>query len=133
MEKMRNYLSACDRLAFAVERAKQGALDDLERDGLVQRFEFTFELAWKSLKEYMEQQGVSDLRFPKQVLKEAYGAGIIDHDEIWIAMLYERNQSSHIFDEEVANQIAGQICRDFLPQLRALAEYYRSQENAREA
>ena len=127
MEKIRNYLSAYDRLAFAAARASGERLDELERDGLIQRFEFTFELAWKSLKAYLEHQGVPELRFPKQVLREAYAAGVIDHDALWLAMLDARNRTSHLYDEDAAAKIAEQICHDFLPLLRALADFYRAQ------
>lgn len=132
MEKIHNYLNAYDRLAFAVAKHADTELDDLERDGLIQRFEFTFELAWKSLKEYMEAQGVADLKFPKQVLREAYTAGLIDNDKIWLAMLSARNSTSHIYDEDAAERIVNQVSNDFLPLFRALAGFYRAQETEKE-
>lgn len=94
------------------------------RDGMIQRFEFSFELAWKSLKEYMAEQGVADLQFPKQVLQEAYAAGLIDHEEIWLEMLRARNSMSHIYDDMLAAQIADRIQHTFLPALQALAHRY---------
>ena len=93
---------------------------------MIQRFEFCFELAWKSLKEYMTEQGVSDLQFPKQVLQEAYAAGLIDDQAIWLEMLRSRNSMSHIYDDELATRIAQRIDAVFLPVLQTLAQTFQS-------
>ncbi|MCZ6902205.1 MAG: HI0074 family nucleotidyltransferase substrate-binding subunit [Rickettsia endosymbiont of Ixodes persulcatus] len=69
-------------------------------DATIQRFEFTFELAWKFLKEYFVEKGIV-LNYPKEVLKEAFTAGII----IWIYMLADRNMTSHTYDEKLADEI----------------------------
>lgn len=68
--KRGNFLRAVSRLEAAVQDYQQYNMESI-RDGMIQRFEFSFELAWKSLKEYMAEQGVADLQFPKQVLQEA--------------------------------------------------------------
>ena len=127
MNKVHNYLNACDRLAWAADELARDATDELRRDGLIQRFEFTFELAWKSLKEYLEEQGLADLTTPRQVLREAYAAELIDGEEAWLSMLDARNRTSHIYDEEVSRQIAARICAEYVPQLKALAAFYRNQ------
>lgn len=78
--------------------------DDVVRDSAIQRFEFTFELAWKTLKRFLGMEGVEALT-PREVLREAYAAGWIAEDERWIAMLNDRNLSSHLYDEESALEI----------------------------
>ena len=125
MNRAQNYLRACDRLSEAVRELSGEPGDELRRDGLIQRFEFTFELAWKSLKEYLEAQGYAELTTPRAVLREAFAARLIDDEAAWLAMLDARNRTSHIYDEGAAAEIAGQICADFLPPLSALAKFYR--------
>ena len=94
--------------------------NDLYRDGLIQRFEFTFELAWKSIKEYLEEQGVrADINFPRAVLKIAFSANIIN-DEKWLDMLNDRNMASHIYSEEIAEEISGRIQSDYVKLLERL-------------
>ncbi|MCL2049514.1 MAG: HI0074 family nucleotidyltransferase substrate-binding subunit [Defluviitaleaceae bacterium] len=86
--------------------AKSG--DELHRDGLIQRFEFTFELAWKAMKEYLEAEGYSDAKTPKAVLKKAFSIDLIDSED-WYTMLEDRNMTSHIYHEGVARSIGERI------------------------
>lgn len=65
--------------------------NDLEKQGIIQRFEFTFELAWKTLKDYLECQQV-DARFPRDVVKEAFRSQLIADGDVWMDMLEKRNQ-----------------------------------------
>ena len=123
--KRGNFLRAVSRLEAAVQDYQQYNMESI-RDGMIQRFEFSFELAWKSLKEYMAEQGVADLQFPKQVLQEAYAAGLIDHEDIWLEMLRARNSMSHIYDDELAAKIAQRIDGVFLPVLQSLVQFFKS-------
>lgn len=125
MKKAENYGKALTQLEFAVEiyGADQG--NSLYRDGLIQRFEFTVELAWKSAKEYLEEQGaVVQYATPRAVLKDAYAAGMISQPDVWNNILTARNSTSHIYSEDTAIAIAAQICHDFLPVLRELRDAY---------
>lgn len=126
MQKIENYKHALAQLEHAVAAYTQNPSDTLYRDGLIQRFEFTVELSWKSLKDYLEDQGlvVAGVASPRAILKEAYSAGAIDSGESWNAILTARNLTSHVYDEETAQRIAEQICTDFLPTFRALAAFY---------
>jgi nucleotidyltransferase substrate binding protein (TIGR01987 family) len=75
-------------------------LSNLEKEGTVQRFEFTVELAWKTLKDYLEFEGqVLDPVTPRNVIKEAFTAGILNDGQVWIDMLNHRNLLSHTYDE----------------------------------
>lgn len=127
LQKIENYQNALQRLKEAVARYQAAPDDTLYRDGLIQRFEFTFELAWKSLREYMEDQGadMSGIVFSKQVFKAAYAAGIISDAKLWLNMLDSRNLMSHIYDEETAVSIADQVSSEFIAPLAALAAFYR--------
>ena len=125
LQKIENYKNAIAQLEDAVNCYLASPQDTLYRDGLIQRFEFTVELAWKSLREYLEDQGgVLSVISPRTVLKEAYAAGVIDDADAWNAIISARNLTSHVYDEATAVEIARQICEDFLPVLRALLLRY---------
>lgn len=128
LPKIEKYLSALTQLSRAVAAYSNSPDDALYRDGLIQRFEFTFELAWKSMREYLEDQGVlMNIISPRSVLKEAYAVGVIHDEALWRAALDARNMTSHVYDEETADRIAHQICDNFLPPLTALAELYKGE------
>ncbi len=125
LQKIENYKHAFAQLEDAVARYLASPQDTLYRDGLIQRFEFTVELAWKSLREYLEDQGVVlSVSSPRAVLKEAYAVGVIDDADMWNAILTARNLTSHVYDEATATEIARQICEDFTPVLRSLLLRY---------
>lgn len=125
MKKVDNYLRAVANLAQGVT-VWQGERDNaLYRDGLIQRFEIAVELAWKSAKDYMEDQGFSlSMASPKYILKEAYAAGIIQDEAVWLGILQARNETSHIYDEQAAIATAERICAEYLPAFQALAAFY---------
>lgn len=125
LQKMENYKHALAQLEEAVERYQKTPEDALYRDGLIQRFEFTVELAWKSIKEYLEDQGmVLSIASPRGILKEAFSAGVLDDAQQWNDILTARNLTSHVYDEATASGIAQKICAEFLSPLRALLRVY---------
>ena len=126
LQKIEHYMNALAQLKDAVEHYQKAPEDTLYRDGLIQRFEFTVELAWKSLKDYLEDQGMLlNIASPRGILKEAYAAGVVNDSDKWNKILTARNLTSHVYDEETASEIARQICAEFLPPLEALAEFYK--------
>lgn len=78
--------------------------ETLALDGTIQRFEFTFELAWKTLKAFLEDQGII-CRSPKACFKEAFKMGWIEDEESWISLLQARNMTSHVYSEGMAVEI----------------------------
>ncbi|MCD6533366.1 MAG: nucleotidyltransferase substrate binding protein [Deltaproteobacteria bacterium] len=76
---------------------------DIEQQGIIQSFEFTFELAWKTLKDYLESQGVA-CNFPREVIKQSFHYEIIMHGDVWLDMLGKRNLLSHTYDEKAAQE-----------------------------
>lgn len=112
--------------AMALTRLQEGALQleqagDLGRDGLIQRFEFAFELAWKTLKVCFENEGLIGLTSPKTVLREAYAAGLIKTEELWLSMLEDRNSTAHIYSEKLAVQICQRIQERYIEEFNELA------------
>ena len=118
--KIDYFRSALDRLK---ESAEVDVTDSVIMDGVIQRFEFTFELAWKTLKAFMEYKGFSVPVSPRDILKDAYAAGIIEEGDTFIKMLTDRNISSHTYDEEMALELYGRIKNDYISLLCELLEY----------
>ena len=118
--KLTNFHNALSRLKEGVQKWDEA--DDLARDGLIQRFEFTFELAWKTLKTCFEEEGLIGLTSPKPVLREAYAAGLLQSEELWLAMLQDRNSTAHIYSEQVAIQICRRIQERYLDAFAELIE-----------
>ena len=107
-------LDRLDSLARALDRLDEAlavpADAPLAIDGTIQRFEFTFELSWKALKDALAAEGV-DERTPRSVLRAAYGLEWLQDEEAWLGMLDDRNLSSHVYREEVAAEIYQRVQR----------------------
>ena len=91
------------------------------RDSAIQRFEFTFELIWKTLKAYLQKQGAKELFFPRDVLKSAYQAKLIEDNPQWLKMLETRNLTSHLYKESMAEQAYASF-KNYLPLIKELIE-----------
>jgi hypothetical protein len=112
--KLQNFQKAIERLREAVIGFQQLPENRIIQDGLIQRFEFTFELAWKTSKVKLELQGLHDAVSPKTVLKELYALKWIDDETTWLEMLKDRKMTSHIYDESVADEITDRVMNKYL-------------------
>ena len=112
--KLSNFKNALERLKEAVDEYKKENASDVIRDGVIQRFEFTYELSWKTTKEYLESIGLIDINSPKLVFKEAFAQRLIEDETIWLLMLNDRNKTSHIYNEKMANEIAERIVNSYI-------------------
>lgn len=107
---------AFDRFSSAFIQLKEGvniAEDDLERDGVIQRFEFTFELLWKTIKIFLREKGI-EVKTPKDSLKEGFRLGWIGEEQVFLNMLEDRNKTSHIYEKSVADEIFSRIKVDYI-------------------
>ncbi len=119
-QRFENFEKAFLHLQDATQR-NFSSLSDLEKEGLVQRFEFTFELAWKTLKDYLVFSGiVFDQVTPRSVIKQAFAAGIIADGQLWIDMLRDRNLMSHVYGEAVFLQVAEGISTRYAEAIKTL-------------
>ena len=99
-------------------------LSELEKEGTVHRFEFTVELAWKTMKDYLEYNGVVfEQSTPKNVVKRAFASKIISDGQLWIDMLDCRNRLSHAYDEAVFDQAVREMAKRFLPGFDELHDF----------
>ena len=107
-EKYDKLIAAVARLREALADYKRTPLDSI-RDGAIQRFEFCTELAWKTMREYLLDQGYSEINSPKAVIRQAYAFGMIKDEQAWLALQTDRNMTSHVYDEETATAIFERI------------------------
>ena len=120
-EKLEKLKDAISRLEEAI--AEYGDRPSkVVRDGAIQRFEFCTELAWKATREYLLDQGYTEINSPKSVMKKAYADGVISDETGWLALLNDRNLTSHMYDDETAQCVFGRIQSAHLPLLCALRD-----------
>lgn len=108
-QRLANYRKALSQLSAAVDLAQSRELSDLERQGLLQAFEFTHELAWNVMKDYFAYQGNTDITGSRDAVREAFDKGLIADGEGWMEMIQSRNQTAHAYNEEVAAEITHRV------------------------
>jgi nucleotidyltransferase substrate binding protein (TIGR01987 family) len=121
-QRFDNYKRALHQLTLAVLLLEQRALSDLEQQGIIQGFEFTHELAWNVLKDYLEYEGIQGLVGSRSTVREAFKRGLISDGEAWMDMIEKRNLSSHTYNLDVAEQLVTAIRSSYYPAFRALLE-----------
>lgn len=114
-QRFDNYLRAFATLQRAVYLARQRDLSELEQQGLIQAFEFTHELAWNVLKDYLEETGISGIIGSKGATREAFKNGLISDGESWMEMIRSRNLSSHTYNQDTADEVVTNILSRYYP------------------
>jgi nucleotidyltransferase substrate binding protein (TIGR01987 family) len=116
-QRFQNLDKAFKQLKDAVSRHKE--LDDLSLEGLIQRFEYTFELSWKTLKDFLESKG-ENVRFTRDVIKKSFQLDIIDDGEVWLEMLEKRNIMAHTYNEKAFKESINQIVNKYYFEIEKL-------------
>ncbi|GBU25050.1 hypothetical protein R83H12_01689 [Fibrobacteria bacterium R8-3-H12] len=122
LQRFDSYKKALAVLERSVFAAQQRKLNEIEEQGLIQGFEFTFELSWKLLKDYLESKGFKDFHGSKDTLKLAFQEGLISDGELWMEMIDSRNRSSHTYEENVAKEIVSLVISKYFLKLKELSE-----------
>ncbi|MFW6363693.1 MAG: nucleotidyltransferase substrate binding protein [Spirochaeta sp.] len=99
VQRLNHFTKALTQLTRFLQKP---SLNELEKQGLIQAFEYTHELAWKLQKDFLESQGVTELFGSKNVAREAFKTGLIEDGEVWLRMGESRNLTSHTYNEETA-------------------------------
>jgi nucleotidyltransferase substrate binding protein (TIGR01987 family) len=120
LQRFSNYQKALLTLSDAADLASTRALSNLEQQGLIQGFEFTHELAWNVLKDYLEEQGFVGLIGSKNATREAFKNALIADGEVWMDMIKARNMTSHTYSTDVAQSIATDVLQRFYPAFKAM-------------
>ena len=122
-QRFQNYCKAFWRFSEAVMLANKRKLSDIETQGLIQSFEFTQELSWKTLKDFLEYKGASqEIIGSRDAVRLAFSAGIISDGDIWMDMIASRNASSHTYNEETAAEIAEKCVNLYCVEFQKLKE-----------
>jgi len=113
VERLQNFKSAYLQLQKAVELSQSRALSDLEKQGVIQAFEFTHELAWNVLKDYFEYQGTTSITGSRDASREAFQKGLISSGDVWMEMIKSRNLTSHTYNLQIANEITNKALNEY--------------------
>lgn len=129
-QRFSNYRKALERLEDFIQPP---ALNEREKQGLIKAFEYTYELAWNTLRDLLRSQGNASLLGARDSLREAFRLGLIEEGETWMLMIQDRNLTSHTYNRSTADAIASQIVACYLPcfqQLRSTLQQRLEQEQA---
>lgn len=114
-QRFSNYKKALLQLDNAVDLNQQRPLSNLEKQGLIQSFEYCHELAWNMLKDFFEYQGNTAIMGSRDATREAFNRELLNDGEAWMQMIASRNQTSHTYDEVIANEIVKKIIITYHP------------------
>jgi nucleotidyltransferase substrate binding protein (TIGR01987 family) len=129
-QRFSNYRKALERLE---DFTQPPALNEREKQGLIKAFEYTYELAWNTLRDLLRSQGNASLLGARDSLREAFRLGLIEEGETWMLMIQDRNLTGHTYNRSTADAIASQIVACYLPcfqQLRSTLQQRLEQEQA---
>lgn len=127
-QRFQNFQKAFSQLSGAVELARERDLSELEQQGLIQAFEFTHELAWNTLKDFLEARGTANLFGSRDATREAFATGLIENGEVWMEMIQSRNQSTHTYNSATAEAIARAIASSYSREFAKFQERFRELE-----
>jgi nucleotidyltransferase substrate binding protein (TIGR01987 family) len=116
-QRFKNYSKS---LKYLEEALQIPSRDILQKAGLIQFFEMSFELAWNLVKDYLEEQGFVDVKSPRGALKKAFEMNILDNGHAWMDLLQDRNLTAHTYDEQKATEMEQLIQHKYYPLLKAL-------------
>ena len=115
IQRFDNYSKALGQLQSAIELEKERNLSSLEEQGLIQAFEYTHELAWKVMQDYLIHQGYTEIRGSRDATREAFRIELVKDGDNWMEMIKKRNLTSHTYNEETSEEIYQNIIEDFHP------------------
>lgn len=116
-QRFKHFTKALNQLRRFIEK---GTLNEFEKQGLIQSFEYTYELAWNTLKDYFEAQGETGLHGSRDVFRLAFKRGLIENGETWMEMITSRTLTSHTYNEDLVEQVANDIFNRYFHEFVAL-------------
>ena len=121
IQRFENYKTALDNLDETVECINRDGISKIYTMALVQAFEIAFELAWKTIKDYLEYSGIKT-DTPREAIKSAFSNNLIEDGKIWILMMEARNKTSHTYNQSFAKELANEILNEYTKQSHNLSE-----------
>lgn len=122
-QRFQNYTKALSRFLEAVDLAKSRQLSQLEQQGLIQSFEFTQELSWKVIKDFLEYQGATTgIMGSKDAIRHGFSVGLLENGDVWMDMVSSRNAASHTYNEETAEAIVKKCLDSYAQEFERLRQ-----------
>ena len=113
-QRLSSFQKALDKLQQAATLSNKRKLSDIETQGLIKAFEFTYELAWNVMRDFFYYQGTAQITGSRDAIRESFQKGLVDDGDTWMEMIKSRNQTSHTYNEEIAIEIAKKIVDQYL-------------------
>lgn len=128
LKRFENYKLALSNMQETVYCIKQNGQNKIYTMALIQSFEMAFELAWKSLKDYQEYEGIKS-ETPRETIKNGFLRNMIEDGTLWINMMEARNKTSHTYKEEFATELCNDILNTYIPKINILTEFLKGKIN----
>lgn len=125
-QRFSNYQKALQQLKEVVELDRP---NKFEEQGLVKAFEFTYELAWNTLKDFLEYQGVGEIIGSRDAFRKAFAEDLVSDGRVWMRMIESRNRTSHTYNEQTAREIVDSVRSEFYPAFCELEQVLRLRLN----
>jgi nucleotidyltransferase substrate binding protein (TIGR01987 family) len=125
-QRLSNYRRALSQLQKFIDH---GHLNELEQQGLIKAFEFTHELAWNVMKDYLQYQGNNSIHGSRDATREAFQLGLLQNGDIWMGMIKSRNQSAHTYNKETADEISKLVLNEYFSLFKAFEQKMMSLPN----
>jgi len=125
-QRFQNFEKAIRHLGDALQIKNP---DIIQKAGIIQFFEMSYELAWNTIKDYLEEQGFVDVKFPKAAIKKAFEMGLIVNGHTWMELLLDRNLTAHTYDEEKATEVEKLIHNKYYPLLKELYDTFKQKQD----
>jgi nucleotidyltransferase substrate binding protein (TIGR01987 family) len=122
LDKLYNLNKAMLKLQEIVTTIEEHDQSEFFRDVLIKRYEIVWDLIWKTLKEYMEEQGYIFMPSPRETIKKAYQENIINNEEVWLLILKERNELNHTYNEDLSIDVANKIFNIYYSEFETLLQ-----------
>ncbi|WP_215398696.1 nucleotidyltransferase substrate binding protein [Rheinheimera oceanensis] len=129
-QRLANFTKALAELSDAIALAEQRKLTKLEQQGLIQAFEYNYELAWNCIKDFYQFQGETDIQGSRDAIRLAFSRGLISDGELWMNMIKSRALTSHTYNQDTANAVADDVLKRYYPAFVALYQVLNEQQNA---
>ena len=128
VQRFKNLEKSVQNLKDIRDCIKREGINKIYTMALIQAYEIVFELSWKTLKDYLEYNGITT-DTPRETIKEAFAKNIISDGQVWIEMMEARNKTSHTYKEEFATELCNDILNTYIPKINILTEFLKGKIN----
>ncbi len=123
-QRFENFENAFNKLKMVIEVYKKDNNNEIYQMAMIQAFEFTYELGWKTMKDFLKHEGIK-VNMPRETIKQAFTNEIIEDGQVWIDMLEDRNLMSHTYSEENAKTAIDHIVNNYVPSIEQVHSYFK--------